>query len=69
MTIAPELPNAEETIAHATKLGVRVSLGHSDANGDEARAGVMAGALRVAFWGALAMAVTAAVGALFGTIA
>lgn len=45
MTIAPELPNAEETIAHATKLGVRVSLGHSDANGDEARAGVMAGAV------------------------
>jgi len=32
-------------------------------------AGVMAGASRVAFWGALAMAVTAAVGALFGTIA
>jgi VIT1/CCC1 family predicted Fe2+/Mn2+ transporter len=32
-------------------------------------AGVMAGAMRVAFWGALAMAVTAAVGALFGTIA
>jgi VIT1/CCC1 family predicted Fe2+/Mn2+ transporter len=32
-------------------------------------AGVTAGAMRVAFWGALAMAVTAAVGALFGTIA
>ena len=45
MTIAPELPNAEETIAHATKLGVRVSLGHSNANGDNARAGVMAGAV------------------------
>ncbi len=45
MTIAPELPNAEETIAHATQLGVRVSLGHSDANGDAARAGVMAGAV------------------------
>jgi N-acetylglucosamine-6-phosphate deacetylase len=45
MTIAPELPNAEETIAHATQLGVRVSLGHSDANGEEARAGVMAGAV------------------------
>jgi VIT1/CCC1 family predicted Fe2+/Mn2+ transporter len=29
-------------------------------------AGVMAGAIRVTFWGALAMAVTAAVGALFG---
>ena len=45
MTIAPELPNAEETIAHATKLGVRVSLGHSNANGNAARAGVMAGAV------------------------
>jgi VIT1/CCC1 family predicted Fe2+/Mn2+ transporter len=32
-------------------------------------AGVTMGALRVAFWGALAMAVTAGVGALFGTVA
>jgi VIT1/CCC1 family predicted Fe2+/Mn2+ transporter len=32
-------------------------------------AGVMAGTLRVTFWGALAMAVTAGVGALFGTVA
>jgi VIT1/CCC1 family predicted Fe2+/Mn2+ transporter len=32
-------------------------------------AGVMMGALRVTFWGALAMGVTAGVGALFGTIA
>jgi vacuolar iron transporter family protein len=32
-------------------------------------AGVMLGALRVTFWGALAMAVTAGVGALFGTAA
>jgi vacuolar iron transporter family protein len=31
-------------------------------------AGMMVGALRVAFWGALAMGVTASVGALFGTI-
>ncbi len=31
-------------------------------------AGVMAGAIRVTFWGALAMAVTAGVGALFGTV-
>ena len=30
-------------------------------------AGVMAGAIRVMFWGALAMALTAGVGALFGT--
>jgi vacuolar iron transporter family protein len=32
-------------------------------------AGVMVGAIRVTFWGALAMAVTAGVGALFGTVA
>jgi VIT1/CCC1 family predicted Fe2+/Mn2+ transporter len=31
-------------------------------------AGVVTGALRVAFWGALAMAVTAGVGALFGAV-
>jgi len=31
-------------------------------------AGVMTGAMRVMFWGALAMAVTAGIGALFGTI-
>jgi len=30
-------------------------------------AGVMAGAIRVTFWGALAMGITAGVGALFGT--
>jgi VIT1/CCC1 family predicted Fe2+/Mn2+ transporter len=32
-------------------------------------AGVAAGAIRVTFWGALAMAITAGVGALFGTLA
>jgi VIT1/CCC1 family predicted Fe2+/Mn2+ transporter len=32
-------------------------------------AGVVVGAIRVTFWGALAMAVTAGVGALFGTLA
>jgi len=32
-------------------------------------AGVMVGALRVTFWGALAMGVTGGVGALFGTVA
>jgi VIT1/CCC1 family predicted Fe2+/Mn2+ transporter len=31
-------------------------------------AGVFVGAMRVAFWGALAMAVTAGVGALFGPV-
>jgi len=29
---------------------------------------VMTGAMRVTFWGALAMALTAGVGALFGTV-
>jgi VIT1/CCC1 family predicted Fe2+/Mn2+ transporter len=32
-------------------------------------AGVMMGAIRVTFWGALAMALTAGVGSLFGTVA
>jgi VIT1/CCC1 family predicted Fe2+/Mn2+ transporter len=31
-------------------------------------AGVAAGAIRVTFWGALAMAITAGVGAFFGTV-
>ena len=34
-----------------------------------AGAGVMVGAIRVLFWGALAMALTAGVGAIFGTVA
>jgi len=45
MTIAPELPGADETIAHAARLGVRVSLGHSDAATEAARRGVAAGAV------------------------
>jgi len=44
MTIAPELPGAIEVIAEAAKRGVCVSLGHSDADLDTARAGVAAGA-------------------------
>jgi VIT1/CCC1 family predicted Fe2+/Mn2+ transporter len=32
-------------------------------------AGVLIGAARVTFWGALAMALTAGIGTLFGTIA
>jgi vacuolar iron transporter family protein len=32
-------------------------------------AGVAVGATRVTFWGALAMALTAGIGALFGTVA
>ena len=45
MTIAPELPNADEVIAHATELGVRVSIGHSNATADAAKAGISAGAV------------------------
>jgi len=45
MTIAPEMPNALDLIRHATGLGVRVSLGHSNAEKAAARAGVEAGAV------------------------
>jgi N-acetylglucosamine-6-phosphate deacetylase len=44
MTIAPELPGALEVIARAVGLGVRVSLGHTNATEAEARAGIQAGA-------------------------
>ncbi len=44
LTIAPEIPGALEVISHAAALGVCVSLGHSDADLDAARAGVAAGA-------------------------
>jgi N-acetylglucosamine-6-phosphate deacetylase len=44
MTIAPELPGALETIARAGELGIRCSIGHSDANSEEAVAAISAGA-------------------------
>jgi N-acetylglucosamine-6-phosphate deacetylase len=44
MTIAPELEGAAEVIAEATRRGVCVSLGHSDARQDAARAGIASGA-------------------------
>jgi N-acetylglucosamine-6-phosphate deacetylase len=44
LTIAPELAGATELIAYATSLGVRCSLGHSNALASEARAGIDAGA-------------------------
>jgi N-acetylglucosamine-6-phosphate deacetylase len=44
MTIAPELPGAADLIAHATALGVRCSMGHSDAMVCEAETGYLAGA-------------------------
>jgi N-acetylglucosamine-6-phosphate deacetylase len=43
MTIAPELDGAPEVIADAAKRGVCVSMGHSDADLEAARAGVVAG--------------------------
>jgi N-acetylglucosamine-6-phosphate deacetylase len=43
LTIAPEIPGAIEVISQAAALGVCVSLGHSDAGLDAARAGVAAG--------------------------
>jgi N-acetylglucosamine-6-phosphate deacetylase len=44
MTVAPELPSATELIAEATRRGVCVSLGHSDAQLDAAFSGIGAGA-------------------------
>jgi N-acetylglucosamine-6-phosphate deacetylase len=44
MTIAPELPGALEVIAEAARRKVFVSIGHSDATLEGARAGVNAGA-------------------------
>ena len=44
MTIAPELPGALEVIAEAARRKVCVSIGHSDAELDAARAAVRAGA-------------------------
>jgi N-acetylglucosamine-6-phosphate deacetylase len=44
MTIAPELPGALEVIAAAARRKVCVSIGHSDAVLEAARAGVQAGA-------------------------
>jgi N-acetylglucosamine-6-phosphate deacetylase len=44
MTIAPELPGALEVIAEAARRKVLVSIGHSDAVLEAARAGVRAGA-------------------------
>jgi len=45
MTLAPELPGAVELAAHATKRGVRVSVGHSNATAAETRAAIEAGAV------------------------
>ena len=44
-TSAPELPGALDLLRHATSLGVRCSLGHTNALASEAQAGVAAGAV------------------------
>ncbi len=44
MTLAPELPGAAELAAHASALGVRVSVGHSNALASETQAAIAAGA-------------------------
>ena len=44
VTIAPELPGAIELIRFIVSMGVKVSIGHSDANKEEARAAFAAGA-------------------------
>ncbi len=45
MTIAPELPGALETIERAYELGIRSSIGHSNANMADALRGIEAGAV------------------------
>ena len=47
VTIAPELSGAMELIAYATSLGVRCSLGHTNALASETRAAIDAGASSV----------------------
>ena len=44
MTIAPELPGADEVIARAKELGVRISLGHSNAGTEDTLRSIRAGA-------------------------
>jgi len=44
MTIAPELPHALEVIEHAAKLGVRSSMGHSNATAQQTQEAIHAGA-------------------------
>jgi len=44
MTIAPEIPGALDLIEHATSLGVKISIGHTNATCEEANAAIAAGA-------------------------
>ena len=45
MTLAPELPGATDLAAHATSRGVRISVGHSDADAPDTRRAIAAGAV------------------------
>jgi N-acetylglucosamine-6-phosphate deacetylase len=45
MTLAPELPGAADLAAHGTARGVRISVGHSNANAAETRGVIAAGAV------------------------
>ncbi|KAH6616741.1 N-acetylglucosamine-6-phosphate deacetylase [Boeremia exigua] len=44
ITLAPELPGALSSIQALTERGIRVSIGHSEATYEEAKAGIKAGA-------------------------
>jgi N-acetylglucosamine-6-phosphate deacetylase len=44
ITLAPELPGATDAIAALNRKGVGVSIGHTDANLEQANAGIAAGA-------------------------
>jgi N-acetylglucosamine-6-phosphate deacetylase len=44
ITIAPEIPGALDLIEHAVSLGIRVSIGHTNATSEEAHAAIEAGA-------------------------
>ena len=46
ITLAPELPNAEETIKYIVECGTTVTMGHTDATYDEAQKGVEWGVSR-----------------------
>ncbi len=48
LTLAPEIPGAMELIATARAAGLVVSLGHTDANYEQAQAAIAAGARHVA---------------------
>ena len=44
ITLAPEIPGALALIEHASSLGVKVSIGHTNATSEEAQAAIEAGA-------------------------